>query len=323
VVAVLDVRNLEVGFRTRRGFVTALRGVDLSLPAGKVAGLVGESGSGKSVTALSIMRLLGQTGEIRAGQVLLDGTDLNTLSEAEMERVRGARIAMVFQQPRASLNPVFPVSTLLTHVLRRHRGLRAEEARIEGEKLLGLVGLPSPAQAMRSYPHQLSGGMCQRVMIAFALACRAEVLLADEPTTALDVTLQYQIVELLRQLQREFGLTVLLITHDLGLVAEICDAVNVMYAGRVVETAPVGELFRRPAHPYTRGLMAARVRTGSRELPQGILGRVPDLHLMPAGCPFHPRCPLAQEVCRQRDPAPEVVADGHTVRCHFWREAAA
>ena len=319
----LEVRDLQVGFRTRRGFVTALHGVNLTLPAGKVTGLVGESGSGKSVTALSIMRLLGQTGEIRGGQVLLRGTDLVPLPEDKMERVRGARIAMVFQQPRASLNPVFPVSTLLTHVLRRHRGFRAEDARAVGEKLLRLVGLPNPERAMRSYPHQLSGGMCQRVMIALALACRAEVLLADEPTTALDVTLQYQIVELLRRLQREFGLTVLLITHDLGLVAEMCDLVSVMYAGRVVETAPVAELFRRPAHPYTRGLIAARVRAGSRALPKGIPGRVPDLHLMPTGCPFHPRCPLAREVCHHSDPLPEAVADGHTVRCHFWREAVA
>jgi oligopeptide/dipeptide ABC transporter ATP-binding protein len=320
---VLEVRDLTVGFRTRRGFVTALHGVNLTLPAGKVTGLVGESGSGKSVTALSIMRLLGQTGEVRRGQVLLQGIDLVRLPENAMERVRGARIAMVFQHPRASLNPVFPIATLLTHVLRRHRGFGAKAAWEEGKHLLGQVGLPSPERAMRAYPHQLSGGMCQRVMIALALACRAEVLLADEPTTALDVTLQYQIVELLRRLQREFGLTVLLITHDLGLVAEMCDLVNVMYAGRIVETAPVAELFRRPAHPYTRGLIAARVRTGSRALPKGIPGRVPDLHRIPTGCPFHPRCPLAQEVCQHSDPPPEAVADGHMVRCHFWRKAVA
>jgi oligopeptide/dipeptide ABC transporter ATP-binding protein len=320
---VLDIRDLEVGFHTRRGFLTALHGVDLTLPKGKVTGLVGESGSGKSVTSLSIMRLLGSNAEIRGGQILLDGTNLVTVSEREMERVRGARVSMIFQQPRASLNPVFPVSTQLTHVLRRHRGLKGRAAWREGERMLSLVGLPNPERVMRSYPHELSGGMCQRVMIALALTCDPEVLLADEPTTALDVTLQYQIIELLRRLQIELGLTILLITHDLGLVAEMCDFVSVMYAGRIVESAPVAELFHRPAHPYTRGLMAARVKTGDRSLPEGIPGRTPDLHLIPSGCPFHPRCPYARDVCREQDPAPEPVASEHFVRCHFWREVVA
>lgn len=319
----LELRELEVGFHTRRGFLTALNGVNLTLPRGNVTGLVGESGSGKSVTSLSIMRLLGSNAAIRGGQILLDGKDLLTASEREMESVRGARISMIFQQPRASLNPVFPVSTQLTHVLRRHRGLRGRAAWREGERILSQVGLPNPGHVMRSYPHQLSGGMCQRVMIALALACDPEVLLADEPTTALDVTLQFQIIELLRQLQAELGLTILLITHDLGLVAEICGHVSVMYAGRIVESAPVSELFHRPAHPYTRGLMAARVQTGSRSLPQGIPGRAPELHLIPSGCPFHPRCAYARDICREQDPAPEPVTSEHLVRCHFWREVVA
>lgn len=319
----IEVRGLTVGFHGRHGFVKALHGVDLTLPPGKVTGLVGESGSGKSVTSLSIMRLLGQTAEVQRGQVLLEGRDLLALSEREMERIRGARIAMVFQQPRASLNPLFPVSTQLIHVLRRHRKMSDRAAWAEGKMLLHQVGLRDAEQAMHVYPHHLSGGMCQRVMIALALACRPDVLLADEPTTALDVTLQYQIVELLRRLQAEMGLTVLLITHDLGLVAEMCDYVSVMYAGRIVESSPVSELFRRPAHPYTRGLMAARVKTGSRVLPTAIPGQVPDLSLIPSGCPFHTRCPLAQEVCRERDPLSEVVTEGHSVRCHFWRKGTA
>jgi oligopeptide/dipeptide ABC transporter ATP-binding protein len=317
---VLELRDLEVGFQTRHGFLTALNGVHLVLPRGEVTGLVGESGSGKSVTALSIMRLLGSNAEIRGGQILLDGMNLLATSEREMERVRGARISMIFQQPRASLNPVFPISTQLTHVMRRHRGLNRRDAWLEGERMLERVGLPNPNRVMRSFPHELSGGMCQRVMIAQALACGSEILLADEPTTALDVTLQFQIIELLRQLQSALGLTILLITHDLGLVAEMCDTVNVMYAGRIVESATVSELFHQPAHPYTRGLIAARVKTGSRALPQGIPGRTPDLHLIPVGCPFHPRCGFAQDICRVQNPAPEYVAGGHTVRCHFWRK---
>jgi len=319
----LEVRNLRVAFHTRRGTVAALHGVNLTLPAGKVTGLVGESGCGKTVTALAIMRLLRPPGEIQGGQVLLDGQDLLTLSAREMDRTRGARMAMIFQQPRASLNPVFPVATQLIHVLRLHRGLGMQAAWLEGEALLTRVGLPQPDHMMRAYPHQLSGGMCQRVMIALALACGPRVLLADEPTTALDVTVQLQIIELLKGLQRDLGLTVLLITHDLGLVAEMCDHVSVMYAGRIIESAPVSTLFRHPLHPYTRGLMSSRVRTGSRVLPVGIPGRVPDLHHTPPGCPFHPRCPLAQPLCAQQDAAAEAVDGPHMVRCHFWARGVA
>lgn len=316
----LEAHDLQTVFHTRQGTLTALFGVNLNLPAGKVTGLVGESGCGKSVTALSIMRLLGRTGEISSGQVLLEGRDLLKLSEAEMERVRGSRVAMIFQQPRASLNPVFPVEAQLTHVLRLHRRLSRRDAGKEAEALLARVGFPDPRRVLGFYPHQLSGGMCQRVMICQALACGSAVLLADEPTTALDVTIQIQIVDLLKQLQHDLGLTVMLITHDLGLVAEMCDHVSIMYAGRVVESAPVSELFRMPTHPYTRGLMASRVRTGVRSLPKEIPGRVPDLHHMPSGCPFHPRCPLAREICAGEMPETDAVAPAHAVRCHFWRE---
>ena len=327
----LEVQDLTVTFHTGRGTVTALHGVDLTLPTGRVTGLVGESGCGKTVTALAVMRLLRPPGEIRGGRVLLGGQNLLALSEREMDRVRGGCIAMIFQQPRASLNPVFPVAAQLTHVLRLHRGLSGRAAWAEGEALLARAQLPRPERVMRAYPHQLSGGMCQRVMIALALACRPSVLLADEPTTALDVTVQLQIIELLKSLQQELGLTVLLITHDLGLVAEMCDFVSVMYAGRIVEAAPVSALFRRPLHPYTRGLMASRMRAGSRALPAGIPGRIPDLHQMPAGCPFHPRCPLAQGLCAERDASPETVDGGdpaasgaaRMVRCHFWGRGVA
>ncbi len=319
----LTVDALRVTLRTRQGAVPALHGVTMTLAEGAVTGLVGESGCGKTLTALAIMRLLPAPGEISGGHVWLDGRDLLTLPDRAMDRVRGAEIAMIFQQPRASLNPVFPIAFQLIHVLRLHRGLSARAARAEGEALLARVGLPRPDAVMRAYPHHLSGGMCQRVMIALALACRSRVLVADEPTTALDVTVQLQIVDLLRGLQRELGLTILLITHDLGLVAEMCDHVNVMYAGRIVESAPVSRLFRRPAHPYTRGLMASRVRTGSRALPVGIPGRVPELAQMPTGCPFHPRCPLVGPECVERDAVPELVEDGHVVRCHRWRSGAA
>jgi oligopeptide/dipeptide ABC transporter ATP-binding protein len=319
----LEVRDLRVAFHTRRGPAMALHGVDLTLPAGKVTGLVGESGCGKTVTALAIMRLLRPPGEIQGGQVLLDGQDLLALSGHAMDRVRGARMAMIFQQPRASLNPVFPVAAQLIDVLRLHRGLATRAAWTEGEALLARVGLPHPDHVMRAYPHQLSGGMCQRVMIALALGCNPQILLADEPTTALDVTIQLQIIELLKGLQRDLGLTVLLITHDLGLVAEMCDHVSVMYAGRVVESSPVATLFHRPLHPYTRGLMSSRVRAGSRALPKGIPGRVPDLHQTPPGCPFHPRCPLAEPLCAGQDAAPEAVGGDHMVRCHFWARGIA
>ncbi len=319
----LDVRDLRVAFETRGRTVPALHGVSFALRPGTVAGLVGESGCGKTLTALAIMRLLPATAGIQAGDVHLNGRSLLDLPEREMARVRGAGIAMIFQQPRASLNPVFPVAAQLTHVLRLHRGLARRAALAEAEALLARVGLPGPTRILRAYPHELSGGMCQRVMIALALACRPRVLVADEPTTALDVTVQLQIVELLRALQQELGLTVLLITHDLGLVAEICDDVHVMYAGRIVESASVEALFRRAAHPYTRGLMTARVRAGGRALPTGIPGRVPPLGQTPPGCPFHPRCHLAGPECAAAEPPPEVVADGHIVRCHRWRAGVA
>ena len=319
----LEIRDLRVGVDTQHGFVDVLRGVDLTLTAGKVAGLVGESGSGKTFTALSIMRLLPRRARIVGGRVSLDGRNLLAIPERQMEQVRGSRVAMVFQQPRASLNPVFPIASQLTHLLRLHRKLHHREAKAEGAALLARVGLTDTERIMRSYPHQLSGGMCQRVMLAMSLACGSQVLVADEPTTALDVTIQQQIIELLRDLQRDLGLTVLLITHDLGLVAELCDEVNVMYAGRIVESAPVQELFDSPAHPYTRGLMGSRARLGSNELPVGIAGRVPNPSLMPTGCPFHPRCKWAKDLCTREGPAPMEVSTKHYVRCHFWRDVVA
>lgn len=318
----LEVRGLETHFPTRQGRVRVLNGIDFTLSEGRITGLVGESGSGKSVTAFSILRLLKPPGEVVAGEVLYKGRDLLRLSEKEMARVRGGEIGIIFQQPRASLNPVYRIGDILLDVLRVHRGLRGREATAEAHRLLHAVGLPDPAQLIRRYPHELSGGMCQRVMIAQVLACEPRLLIADEPTTALDVTIQMQIVELLLSLREQFGLTMLLITHDLGLVGELCDDVLVMYAGEIVERAPVLNLFDRPSHPYTRGLLASRANRQDRSRLYSIPGSVPNLLSPPTGCRFHPRCPFAQPICAEVSPAPEQVEEGHWVRCHFWKDVA-
>lgn len=317
----LCVEDLRVQFATPRGTLRVLDGLQLTVDRGRITGLVGESGSGKSVTASSILRILRPPGRVVGGRVLFDGRDLLALSPEEMAQVRGREITMIFQNPRASLNPVFQVGALLRDILRVHQGLDGF-AQEEGAKhILTQVGLPDVRRILRSYPHQLSGGMAQRVMIAMALSCRPKFLLADEPTTALDVTIQAQILDLLRKLREELGLTQLLITHDLGVIGEVCDDVAVMYAGEIVERAPTAELFHRPRHPYTKGLMSSRPRVRGGTV-QGISGTVPDFLSLPTGCRFHPRCPFARERCRVESPATEQVAPGHTVRCHFWREIA-
>lgn len=319
-MSLLQVKDLQTYFFTRRGVARVLDGLSLDLNNGQVTGLVGESGSGKSVLAYSIMRLVRSPGKVVGGSILFDGRDLLQLSEKEMAKVRGGSISMIFQQPRASLNPVFPVGETLLHVLMVHKGLRGQSAREAAERILARVGLPDPAGVMRRYPHQLSGGMCQRVMIALAVSCGPQLLIADEPTTALDVTIQSQIIELLKELKEQEGLTQLLITHDLGLVAELCGEVAVMYAGEIVEKAPVASLFDRPSHPYTRGLLASRPKVGHQGTFYSIPGRVPDLLDPPRGCRFHPRCPLANPVCTEHSPGPEQVAERHWVRCHLWKE---
>jgi oligopeptide/dipeptide ABC transporter ATP-binding protein len=318
----LRVADLNTRFTARQGVVRVLDDLSFTLTRGRITGLVGESGSGKSVTAMSILRLVRPPGEITSGTIEFEGDDLLKLGDAEMARIRGRQIGMIFQQPRSSLNPVFRIGDVLLDILRIHRGLRGVRATNEAHRLLESVGLSDPSQIMRSYPHQLSGGMCQRVMIAQVLACEPELLIADEATTALDVTIQMQIVQLLLSLRESTGLTMLVITHDLGLVGELCDDVLVMYAGEILERAPVVELFDNPTHPYTRGLLASRANRSTRSRLYSIPGSVPNLIDPPAGCRFHPRCPFAKPICSEESPAPSHVKEGHWVRCHFWKEVA-
>nr|HEX4318410.1 ABC transporter ATP-binding protein [Kofleriaceae bacterium] len=318
----LEIRDLVTEFRTDRGTVRAVDRVSLDVSAGATLGLVGESGCGKSVTALSILNLLADTGRIASGEIRFRGRDLVKLPASELRKVRGAQIAMVFQDPMTSLNPVFTVGAQIGEVVRLHRGASRRDARAVAIEMLELVGMPAPRERVDAYPHELSGGMRQRVMIAMALACKPAVLIADEPTTALDVTIQAQILELLRTLQRDLGTGILLITHDLGVVAETCDDVAVMYAGRVVERAAAAELFAHPRHHYTYGLLqSVPGLDDTRARLQEIPGMVPSLHELPAGCKFADRCPAVQDKCRADEP--ELVQLGASrVRCHFPREAA-
>lgn len=316
----LQVEDLRVTFFTPAGPVNVLEGVNFSVGSGEIIGIVGETGAGKSVTALSIVRLLPRPGRVVGGRVLFQGVDLSSLRPNEMRGVRGAEISMIFQNPQSSLNPVFRVGKVLREVLRVHSGLRGRAADARAMELFADVGLPDPALVLRRYPHQLSGGMAQRVMIAMALASSPRLLIADEPTTALDVTIQYQIITLLARLRAERGLAQILITHNLGVIAELCDRVAVMYAGKVVEEASVVAIFDEPRHPYTRGLLAARARTEGVGVLTSIPGQAPDLRQRPSGCPFHPRCAHARDVCVEAVPANEEVGARHRVACHFWRE---
>ncbi len=309
----LRVENLVTRFHTYDGVVRALEGVSFEVREGEIFGLVGETGCGKSVTTYSTLRLLPSTGRVHSGRITLAGESLLDASESRMREVRGGEIAMIFQDPLSALNPVMRVGDQIAESVWLHDDLPdAEAVAARVEEVLGEVRMPDPVGAMRAFPHELSGGMQQRVMIAMALAGRPKMLIADEPTTALDVTIQSQVLQLLRQLKQEAGLTVLLITHDLGVVAELCDRVAVMYAGTIVETAPVEELFSDPKHPYTQGLLAAL--PGASETLAPVPGRVPDLLAPPSGCRFHPRCPLAVDRCRAE--APELRGDTRQVACH-------
>ncbi|TMJ94346.1 MAG: ABC transporter ATP-binding protein [Actinobacteria bacterium] len=316
----LDVRGLRTTFPSPSGPVQVLDGVDFQVEDGEILGIVGESGSGKTMTALSVTGLLPPAAKICGGEVLFRGSNLLALSRRQMNRVRGEKISMIFQSPRASLNPLYRVETTLAQVLRTHRNLRGESARRVALELLVDVGLPDPPRVLRQYPHQLSGGMCQRVMIAYALASNPSLLIADEPTTALDVTVQLQIIQLLSRLRKEHGLTLILITHNLSVIAELCDRVTVMYLGKIVEEGPVLEIFDRPRHPYTVGLLASRPTVHVEGTLATIPGQVPDVRERPPGCPFHPRCPFAKEICSEQHPVREKVDSGHSVECHFWRE---
>ena len=317
----LRVRNLTVAFETRDGIVRALNGVTFDLDKGRVLALLGESGSGKSVTLRSILGLHPSTRTTITGEVLLKDRDVNRLGEGDRQALRGRVVSMVFQEPMTALDPVYAIGDQIVEALTRHRGLGDDAARRRARELLDMVQVPAPERVLRSYPHELSGGMRQRAMIAIALACEPELLLADEPTTALDVTVQAQILWLLRDLQRRLGLAVIFVTHDLGVAAEIADEAAVMYAGRIVEQAPIGELFVRPAHPYTEGLMQATVRRGQKGTPLiPIPGAPPNLAALPEGCAFAARCPLVRDECRATFPGLHVVRDLHLARCHLVPE---
>ncbi|HEY7735365.1 MAG TPA: ABC transporter ATP-binding protein [Candidatus Limnocylindrales bacterium] len=323
----LDVRGLRTSFHTRDGVVHAVDGIDFSVHRGEIVGLVGESGCGKSVTSLSILRLVAKPGRIEAGEVLFDDQDLLKLRDDEMRRMRGDRISMIFQQPTSSLNPVWDVGTQIEEVLRIHRGMKGKAAEARALDLLRLVGIPDPKRRLGAYPHEMSGGMAQRVMIAMALACEPELLIADEPTTALDVTIQAQILDLMRNLRDETGTAIILITHDLGVVAEMCDRVAVMYAGQIVEHTDVASLFDEPLHPYTRGLIGSLPVVGEiREELSVIPGSVPNLIDLPRGCRFAPRCaarePENVSLAIEVEPKLLPVRSGHDVRCWLYHDAA-
>lgn len=314
----LEVKDLHVSFATYAGEVQAVRGVSFSLHEGETLAIVGESGSGKSVTAQTIMRLLPQPPTIvKAGQILFEGQDLVTLSDRQMEAIRGKKIGMVFQDPMTSLNPTMTIGRQIIEGIMRHAGRRKSEAMEEAVQLLRLVGIPNPEIRVKQYPHQFSGGMRQRAMIAIALANRPKILIADEPTTALDVTIQAQILELMQSLQDQLRTGLMLITHDLGVVAKMAHTVIVMYGGQVMERAPVEELFRSPRHPYTWGLLGSipRIDRGERKKLISIPGSPPDLLDPPKGCPFAPRCPHAMQICDRLMPDEVEVGQGHTVRC--------
>ncbi|MDX2103598.1 MAG: ABC transporter ATP-binding protein [Alphaproteobacteria bacterium] len=324
---VLEVQDLAIRFRAGSGYIHAVDGISFAVARGETLGIVGESGCGKSVTALSILRLLPKRGaEIARGHIHYGGRDLTRLSEREMAALRGDRLAMIFQEPMTSLNPVLTVGTQIAESVRRHRGLSRAAAWAHAVEMLTLVRIPDPDRRAGEYPHQLSGGMRQRVMIALALACTPDILIADEPTTALDVTIQAQILTLISDLQQRTGAAVVLITHDLGVVAETCQRVIVMYAGRVVETATVSTLFRSPSHPYTRGLMRALPHldealpeNGTRRRLAEIPGLVPRLTHSINGCAFAPRCAFATDRCRTETPPLMAAEDGHAVAC--WEAA--
>ncbi|MBK8051674.1 MAG: ABC transporter ATP-binding protein [Anaerolineales bacterium] len=317
---ILEVQGLKTYFFTEDGVVQAINGVDFSIKLGQVMGLVGESGSGKSVTSLSIMRLLPASGKIVEGRVLFDGEDLADTSDSQMLEIRGNKISMIFQQPTSSLNPVFRIGDQIAEALTTHQSLSAEQAEQQAIELLRIVGIADPQRRFKAYPHEISGGMAQRVMIAMALACKPELLIADEPTTALDVTIQAQILDLMRNLRTETGTSILLITHDMGVIAEMCDTVAVMYAGQIVEYTDVYSLFDEQLHPYAEGLLAAIPVLGVVQKTLAVIpGSVPNLIKLPPGCKFHPRCPYVKEICTKEQPDLLEAKPGHKVRC-FMRD---
>lgn len=322
--ALLSVNNLITEFDTDEGRVRAVDDISFSVQPGETLGIVGESGCGKSVTALSIMRLLPQPmGQVVGGEIRLEGQDLSKLELSEMEKIRGNKIGMVFQEPMTALNPVHTIGRQLAEVLFLHKDISKDQALRESIEMLDKVGIPSPDVRMGEYPHQLSGGMRQRVVIAMALACQPNLLIADEPTTALDVTIQAQILELIKELQNDMGMSVMLITHDLGVIAETCNSVVVMYAGKVAEQGSVYEIFDNPSHPYTQGLLESipRLETEPKSELSIIEGMVPGLLDLPKGCRFENRCPKRTESCKQGVPPIEVISGSHQVSCFEWSKS--
>jgi len=316
-VALLEVRGLRTSFFIRAGELNVIDGLDLDVDAHEVVGIVGETGSGKSVTAYSIIGLLKKPGRVVAGEIFWDGRDLRRLPERTLEaEVRGKKISMIFQSPREALNPVMRVGDQITQVLRIRRAMSKEAAHAEAVRLLRSVHIAEPERRLRAYPHELSGGMAQRIMIALALSPQPRLLIADEPTTGLDVTTQFQIVELLREVRERTGMSILLITHDLALAAEICDRLVVLYAGRLAEVGPVDHVFRSPRHPYTNALLQSRPRVGMTGDIPAIPGNVADLMRPPTGCRFHPRCPNAKEICMHLQPDVTKMFPGQRAACH-------
>lgn len=321
--AILDIAGLRTFFDTPKGVVKAVDGVDIALMQGDTLGIVGESGCGKTVLALSVMRLVPDPpGKIISGRILFRGADLLRLAEEDMRRVRGRDISMIFQEPMTSLNPVFRIGDQIAEVIRLHQGLSGRDAQDRAVEMLKLVGIAAPERRAREYPHQMSGGMRQRVMIAMAIACEPGLMLADEPTTALDVTIQAQILDLIGRLKEETGTSVVLITHDLGIVAETAQSVAVMYAGQIVECGRSEDVFSNPLHPYSRGLTASIPRLHRSGAGQAVLpvipGTLPPLYQLPQGCHFQERCREVMEICRRRDPDLKENAGGHAVRCWIY-----
>lgn len=317
---ILDIQDLKTYFFTEAGVVKAVDGVSIQVQRGGTHGLVGESGSGKSVTALSTLRIVPRPGRIVGGKITFDNIDVLSLEEKEVRKLRGKRMAIVFQDPMSSLNPLYTIEHQLTEVIRLHKGLDKAVARDEARKILELVGIPEAEKRLDAYPFELSGGMKQRIAIARALSCEPSLLFADEPTTNLDVTIQAQVLELMKTLKKDFGMTLVVITHDMGIIAEMTQRVTVLYAGQVYETANTWDLFNGPKHPYTEALLKAVPRLDKKKVLVSVPGNIPNLIEPPSGCRFHPRCPYAIEVCKEKVPVLEAVTPDHSVACHRWKE---